>query len=73
VKNTVARVLNRSDGVYTSQNGARSQVRLTRRGHSLARGGFHASAALVVDSDSTPAAVGGRGGSTPGGGAPAAA
>lgn len=73
VRNTVARVLNRSDSVYTSQKGARSLVRLRKRERNIARSGFHASATLVVDPDSTPSAVGVGGGSTPGGGLPTAA
>jgi protocatechuate 3,4-dioxygenase beta subunit len=71
-RNTVARVLNRADGVYTGQGGARSLVALRKLGRSIARNGFHGSATLVVDPDATPAAVGVAGGSAPGGSAPGA-
>ena len=73
VRNKVARVLNRSDSVYTQQGGARSLLTLRKRGRSIAHNGFHGSATLAVDPESTPAAVGGGGGSPPGGAGPIAA
>ncbi len=68
-KNKVARVLNKSDRVYSRQGGARSLTKLSRRGASLARGGYRGTVALVVEPDSTPQAVGSAGG---GSGSPAA-
>lgn len=57
-KDKSARVPNTADRVYTQQGGSRSEVKVTRRGGSLAEHGFSATVTLAVDPSSTPAAAG---------------
>jgi protocatechuate 3,4-dioxygenase beta subunit len=64
---TAARVLDPADGVYTQQGGAKSLVKLTRLGTTVADG-FVGTVTLGVNPASTPAAVGGSGGGPPPGG-----
>lgn len=51
------RVLNTADRVYTQQGGAKSQVKLARRGSSVAKG-YTGTITLAIDPSATPAATG---------------
>jgi hypothetical protein len=53
-KDGAARVLNNADRVYMQQGGSKCELRLRRRGTTLAKG-FTGTVALAVDPSSTPA------------------
>jgi protocatechuate 3,4-dioxygenase beta subunit len=64
---TAARILDPADGVYTEQGGARSLLKLSRLGATVADG-YLATVTLGVNPASTPAKIGATSGGNPTGG-----